>query len=193
MWPNFPSTRHKNKLAIKLATKQVSINMISISIKEGWGWVKHVWRPTPPTAAAISRFSNMKSFRPPVTKIPDLWLKIKKKSTLAYFKGNIWISKQGLYFIVANSSEESGKIWFFEAKMKQKQEFIEIYRNCNLWWATTIFSENKFQLLNSQKNLFSYELQLFICFPKFLLSEVGTRFWLHIFFIIIRTSEMIKA
>ena len=42
MCPNFPYTRHIKKLAIKLATKQVSINMISISIKEGWGRVKHV-------------------------------------------------------------------------------------------------------------------------------------------------------
>ena len=51
--------------------------------------------------------------------------------------------------------------------------------------AGCIFSENKFQLLNSQKNLFSYELQLFICFSIFLLSHRWERGFDYTFFLLL--------
>ena len=50
---NFPSTRHKNKLTIKLATKQVSLNMIFISINEDWGRVNHATKSASPVAPNV--------------------------------------------------------------------------------------------------------------------------------------------
>ena len=46
-------------------------NMILISINEGWGRVKDATRPPSPIAPN-SRFFNLKIFRPPVTKTPEI-------------------------------------------------------------------------------------------------------------------------
>ena len=71
----------------------------------------------------------VKLVRLPVSKITDLWCKSQKKSTLAYSKVDICISKQSLYLTIANSSEEEMsvcKIGFFEANMKQKMSGIKL-------------------------------------------------------------------
>ena len=50
VYTNFLSIHNKTKLAFKLATKQVSLNMIFISINEDWGRVKHATRLASPIA-----------------------------------------------------------------------------------------------------------------------------------------------
>ena len=162
MRPNVPSTRHKNKLAITLATKQVSINMISISINgEGLNMSEGQLLLLQPSLD----FPTWKvSIYPSQKPLIYDW-KLRKNLLLPILKGTFeFESKVCTSLLLIHQKNR----WISELhKIDRKLQSLIIHSSETIHAVECIFSENKFQLLNSRKNLFSYELQLFICFPKF--------------------------